>query len=378
MNRHDQSRDAGGRSEKEALFLRATYEWRQTIDALRDAVCLVDTRGCVLRCNRALQHLLKRPFEQITGQSIWRLVFGQDEPPAHCDLAAITDTEGAPREISFSQSFFGRWYDVTLLPITGDHGEILGAVHVLADISEIRKAEQALAQYAARLRKQSGLLRRLGSRMTSAEEEQRKRLARELHDRVGQILTAIGINLNYVSGMLSGESAALHERLDEAMNQVEQVSDRIRDVMSELRPMVLDDYGLPGALQWYAEQFSRRTGIRVSVVEAPDMPRLSLEVETVLYRIAEEAFTNISKHAAATAVSVTLGSTGSIYTMEITDDGQGFDVASKTALPGQAGWGLMTMQERAGSVGASLRVVSRPKGGTTIVVQEERDNEKLG
>ncbi len=376
MDRHDQSFDPGSGSEKEALFLRVTHEWRQTIDALRDVVCLVDTRGSVLRCNLALQQLLNRPFEQITGQSVWPLIFGQDVPPAHCDLAAIADREGAAREISFSQSFFDTWYDVRLRPVLGDGGEVLGAVLVMADISEIRNAEQALAQYAARLRMQSQLLRRLGSRMTSAEEDQRQRLARELHDRVGQTLTAIGINLNYVSGMLGGESAALHERLDEALNQVEQVSDRIRDVMSELRPMVLDDYGLPGALQWYAEQFSRRTGIKVAIHEGTAMPRLSHEVETVLYRIAEEAFTNISKHAEATVVTVTLGSADATFTMRITDDGLGFDVASKTEQPGQSGWGLMTMQERAVSAGATLRVLSAPEGGTTIVVEGECAEQK--
>jgi PAS domain S-box-containing protein len=370
VNRYDQSRDAGSGSEKEALFLRVTQEWRQTIDALRDVVCLVDTRGSVLRCNRALQQILNQPFEQITGQSVWSLIFGQDVPPAHCDLAAIADREGAAREISFSQSFFDTWYDVRLRPVLGDGGEVLGAVLVMADISEIRNAEQALAQYAARLR-------RLGSRMTSAEEEQRRRLARELHDRVGQILTAIGINLNYVRSMIGEQPPMLLERLDEALNQVEQVSDRIRDVMSELRPMVLDDYGLPGALQWYAEQFSRRTGIKVTIHDEAAMPRLSHEVETVLFRIAEEAFTNISKHAEATLVTVTLGSTDATFTMKIADDGLGFDVASKTDRPGQTGWGLMTMQERAASVGARLRVVSLPGGGTTIVVEEERRGTKI-
>jgi PAS domain S-box-containing protein len=370
VDRHDQSFDPGSGSEKEALFLRVTQEWRQTIDALRDVVCLVDTRGSVLRCNRALQQLLNQPFEQITGQSVWPLIFGQDVPPAHCDLAAIADREGAAREISFSQSFFDTWYDVRLRPVLGDGGEVLGAVLVMADISEIRNAEQALAQYAARLR-------RLGSRMTSAEEEQRRRLARELHDRVGQILTAIGINLNYVRSMIGEQPPMLLERLDEALNQVEQVSDRIRDVMSELRPMVLDDYGLPGALQWYAEQFSRRTGIKVTIHDEAAMPRLSHEVETVLFRIAEEAFTNISKHAEATLVTVTLGSTDATFTMKIADDGLGFDVASKIDRPGQTGWGLMTMQERAASVGARLRVVSLPGGGTTIVVEEERRGTKI-
>lgn len=536
VSSHDQSDGPGHGGRQQAFLLRATREWRQTLDGLRDAVCLIDPQGRILRCNRAMQRLLNRSFDRITGQSCWQLIYGQDEPPAHCDLIGRAASEGVVPEVSFSQCFHEKWYDITLLPVTDDNGQVLGAVYVMADISEIRDAERALSQYAARLRmvheidqsvldlkhpekvaqdvlqrlgwlapfvvasvtlfdfshgdavlyvvtnahpqdteggripadaawverlrvgeictvpdirlllppsrwaqsanglgiassvavplkaageligslnlglatdealppaqseiieqvavslavalqnshlfesvkEQRQLLRSLGSRMTSVEEEQRRRLARELHDRVGQILTAIGINLNYVRSILGDESPALLERLDESLDQVEQVSDRIRDVMSELRPMVLDDYGLPGALQWYGEQFARRTGIKVRVREEAALPRLSREVETALFRIAEEAFTNISKHAHADVVEVTLGSIDSSYTMKISDDGLGFDVASKTERPGQTGWGLMSMQERAMSVGACVDFVSRPKGGTTIEVREMLSDE---
>jgi len=136
-------------------------------------------------------------------------------------------------------------------------------------------------------------------------------------------------------------------------------------MMGELRPAVLDDYGLLAALHWYGQRFSQRTGLAVAVQGEELAPRLPSATETALFRIAQEALTNAAKHAQASQVTVTLEPVNGGARLTIADDGVGFDPATRR----QAGWGLMTMRERAEAVGAHLRVESAPGKGTQVVVE---------
>jgi len=208
-------------------------------------------------------------------------------------------------------------------------------------------------------------LRELSTRLVEIEEEQRHEIARELHDSVGQSLTALNINLSILQNQLNNQASKdIDTRLADSIKLVEQAVERIRDVMAELRPPVLDDYGLLPALRWYAEQYTGRTKIR-SVVLEPQIaiPRLPPSVETALFRICQETLTNISRHAEASQVSLSLDMVDGSPRLTIQDDGIGFD-------PSQAdtGWGLRIMCERAEAVGGRLVVESSPGKGTKVVV----------
>ena len=146
----------------------------------------------------------------------------------------------------------------------------------------------------------------------------------------------------------------------------------IRDLMANLRPPVLDDYGLLAALRWYGEQVTARTGLPVEVWGQEQMPRLSFVAETALFRIAQEALTNVGKHARATHVTVTLEEVPEGLRLTVADDGSGFDPAALPQRRERSGWGLITMRERAEALGGRLRVDSRPGEGTRIVVEVQR------
>ena len=150
-------------------------------------------------------------------------------------------------------------------------------------------------------------LRALTTRLAETEEVERQQLARELHDRVGQHLTALGINLNIVRGQMPEDTTEdVRERLDDTLALVKQTTQRIRDVMADLRPPVLDDYGLTAALDWYGRQFASRTGVTVTVQGEKLAPRLDAPTENALFRIAQEALTNVAKHAQAAQVIMTV------------------------------------------------------------------------
>ncbi len=222
-------------------------------------------------------------------------------------------------------------------------------------------------------REQREQLRTLAMRLAEVEETERQRLARELHDQVGQNLTALGLNLNIVRSQIPKKAADVAcSRLDDSLKLVEQMTERIRGVMAELRPPVLDDYGLVAALRWYGAQFASRVDIAVTVQGEEPVPRLDAPVENGLFRIAQEALTNVAKHAQATRATVALEIDGETVRLVVADDGIGFDPARVVGPNEHRGWGLLTMTERAEAVGGHFRVESGPRRGTRVIVEVAR------
>ena len=142
--------------------------------------------------------------------------------------------------------------------------------------------------------------------------------------------------------------------------------------MTELRPPVLDDYGFLAALHWYGQQFSDRSGLLVMVKGGELAPRLPLSIELALFRVAQEALTNVLKHSQASQVTMTLVALSGIARFTIADDGVGFDLASLHHPKEQPGWGLITMRERVEAVGGHLRVESAPGKGTRVIAEVTR------
>jgi signal transduction histidine kinase len=218
-------------------------------------------------------------------------------------------------------------------------------------------------------------LRSLSRRLVEAQEIERRRLAQELHDQVGQNLAALNINLNILRGQLSDTlTAQAGARLDESVRLVEETIEQIRGVTTALRPAVLDDYGLAAALRWYVQQFAKRTGLLVvRQFDARAMAlRLAPDVETALFRAAQEALTNVAKHACASQILVVLEINDQIVQLVVADDGVGFNTAEKHREGEYDGLGLIGMRERIEAVGGCVLVESAPGKGTRIVAEAPR------
>jgi len=211
-------------------------------------------------------------------------------------------------------------------------------------------------------------------RVVQVQEAERRALASQLHDLVGQKLTALSINLNIVrSQLLPRQMTQIGSRLDDSLKMVEETTESIRDVMTELRPAVLDDFGLAPALRWYALQFTQRTGVATSLVEQGNARRLAPAAEHALFRMAQNALANLAKHAQADEAVITLRTTPDSIGLSVADTGVGFDPLALEAPTRDHGWGLMIMRERAAAIGAKLNIVSAPGQGTTIEVKMEGD-----
>ena len=210
---------------------------------------------------------------------------------------------------------------------------------------------------------------RLLKQVLSAREEEQRRIARDLHDGIGQSLTSLLLGLRVAAEVPTFEEA--RARLGELRGITAALLDEVRRLARGLRPSVLDDLGLAAVLERYAADYTQAHGIAVDVV-APDLAlaRLPAEVETALYRIAQETLTNVLKHAAAKAVSLVVrrelgGASGVHLTVE--DDGRGFDSDALFQAPG-IGLGLLDIRERAALLNGSVTLESRPGSGTTVHV----------
>jgi signal transduction histidine kinase len=210
-------------------------------------------------------------------------------------------------------------------------------------------------------------LQLLSAKLITAQEEERQNIARELHDEVGQILTAIKVELAIAERRINASGGA-GELLDDAQSIADSALNTVRDLSHLLHPALLDDLGLPAAVDWYLQAFAKRYAIKTELVQEGMRKRLSPEVELAAYRVIQEALTNIARHAQAKSCRVTLRRAGERVEILIKDDGKGFDAAAAVDATGRRGMGLLGMRERAGQLKGSVRIESVIGAGTTVRV----------
>ncbi len=213
-------------------------------------------------------------------------------------------------------------------------------------------------------------LRALNRKLTIMQEAERKQLARELHDEMGQALTAISLNLSAITKSLPMKrSADLDERLAETVLLTDQSLDQIREISFNLHPTTLDDLGLVPTLNWYIKMYAKRVNIETEFEAINLDERLSSAIELALYRIVQEALTNVARHAEATKVSIMLWRQKSVFAL-VEDNGQGFDMAEIDDREiAKGGIGLVGMRERVILLDGKLDIHSAPRQGTRLTIE---------
>jgi two-component system, NarL family, sensor histidine kinase UhpB len=240
----------------------------------------------------------------------------------------------------------------------------------MMDITHRKRAEE-------QLRASRAALRLLATRHQDVREDERTRIAREIHDSLGQALTALKLQLASAQTAAASPAVApppLSARLRETAQMVDDLVKSVRRIATELRPPILDQLGLAAAVEWLAQDFARRTGIACTVKLHPIEGTISDEHATALFRIVQEALTNVSRHAAASAVDIELGIEGDCVALQINDDGRG--ITEKVAS-GPGSLGILGMRERAAALGGVLEVVPRAGGGTRVAAWFPRPRDRM-
>lgn len=246
------------------------------------------------------------------------------------------------------------WMEQVNQLICDETGQPVAIEGIARNITERKQAEEELRAAAVQLQS-------LSRRLVEAHEHERRHIARELHDEVGQVLTGLKLTLTVAA---SGAPPLLATTLSEAMTAINELMGRVRALTLDLRPALLDDMGLLPALGWYLDRYTPRTGVRVELRHQGTNRRFPAEVETVAYRVIQEALTNIARHARVSSATVLILADDQRLLLRIDDSGQGFD--SEAALAAHATGGLSGMQERVQLIGGVLTIESAPGGGTQI------------
>lgn len=258
--------------------------------------------------------------------------------------ARIAALDGTPRDVEIA---------IAALP---DHGQSALQM-VISDVTQRRHEQDAQD----RSRRQ---LRGLAASQVLAREDERRRIARELHDELGQRLTALKMELSTLDGGIAPQ--ALRQRLVQMMEMVDETIASVRHIAKDLRPAMLDDLGLNAAIEWLANDTSRRLGIEVTLQLDETEPASDDGAAITLYRIVQEALTNVARHARATRVRIALRQEGEGLTLTVQDDGAGF---KGDALDGEGSYGLVGIRERAYMLGGDLWIDSVPEGGVRLSVR---------
>jgi signal transduction histidine kinase len=208
-------------------------------------------------------------------------------------------------------------------------------------------------------------LRRLSQRLVQTQEIERSALSRELHDEVGQMMTALGIELGNLEKLRNSKGEAFRKHLEEVRRLNADSMRTIRDLAMGLRPSMLDDLGLEAALQWQGREFSRHTGVPATVEVDGNFDALTELQRTCIYRVVQEALTNCARHANAKNVLVSISAREDTVAVTVHDDGIGFN----TSAPSRGGIGLLGIRERVEALDGTLRITSHRGKGTTVEVE---------
>ena len=234
---------------------------------------------------------------------------------------------------------------------------------VVRDLSERKQAEKSLADSYTQLRDLTG-------RLVSAQEAERGRIAREIHDEFAQQLTGFNVDLSWLEKRVrESKSSSRTQWLDkiaEMQSQVKTTIQTVRRIATELRPALLDKLGLIPALEWQAKEFETRTGIRCDFQCGLEDLNWESDRSTALFRIFQEALTNVMRHAKARSVTASLTRDGNVVRLRVLDDGEGI---TDTEQLNRKSLGLLGMKERAFLVGGTLQITSEPGAGTTVEVK---------
>jgi len=283
---------------------------------------------------------------------------------AMLDLVDRIDQLSA-RELKESDAELNTTFDSLRLRLVWMLGITLGAGLLLAGFTVARtlRLERELEVRYEEGQRARSELQELSARLVSAQEEERRAISRELHDEVGQSLSALLMEAGNAAATVPSESPEIRKHVDSIKKLAEASVNVIRNMTLLLRPSMLDDFGLVPALEWQAREVSKRTGLRVNVAAEESADELSDALKTCIYRVVQEALHNCARHAHARTVKVVVRQERSKIVLSVEDDGRGFDAGRVRGL------GLVGMEERVNHLGGAFEIDSRPGAGTKVAVE---------
>jgi PAS domain S-box-containing protein len=353
-------RDVTAQRQAEEALRASEERYRRIVETAAEGIWMVDANWQTTFVNRPLEQMLGYRAEEFLGRHVLDFLDDEGQRILAEQLRLREEGQSEVYELRLRRKD-GKtlWAVLSTSPII-EEGQFTGALAMVSDITERKKTEEQVRDYTERLQT-------LSRRLVEAQEEERRHVARELHDEIGQVLTAVAISLHNLKGICPEEATA---QVEEGIAIVDRAIQQVRNLSLDLRPAMLDDLGLVAALRWCAERQGERAGCTIHFVARSSGTLLPPELKNTCFRVAQEALTNVLRHAGARNVWLELQETDEELRLSVRDDGAGFDLqaARQRASTGGA-FGLLSMQERVELLGGRITIDTSPGRGTTIHVR---------
>lgn len=335
-------------------------DFRSIFENATTGMVAADKTGNMRYFNEAFRAMLGYESDTLCGMHFTEFSFGDDIPGEMLLFGEILNRQR--NKYRLEKRFItcdGRilWVDVYVSSQCGNDGELVGFISVVSDITERKEFALALAESRQKLRT-------LASHQEQLLELERKHIAREVHDELGQLLTALKMDVSLIRLRFS-DNAALMEKTEDMRVLVERTIGVVRQVASNLRPAALD-FGLVPALEWLCEDFSQRGATNCRLENGGLEIALIDTQSTAVFRVVQESLTNVARHAQASEVVISLQADHCLLKVVVADNGQGFDIS---AIGKSSGFGLFGMRERMLALDGTLSIVSTPDLGTTVTIE---------
>jgi PAS domain S-box-containing protein len=328
----------------------AEHPYRLLVETIEEGAATLSDDGTVLYSNKSFAAFFGVPLEKFIGTPLYNFVSGNDAEFLKTLIlgAKLASTRGEIRLLRRSGK--PRTIRLTLSPNRELGLEAICAV--ATELTEIVDANEAL-------RVTETSLRQLSARLLQLQDEERRRIARDLHDVTGQKVAVLSMSLDRLARLTAQSKSETQESIKESRDTVGQIGEEIRTLSYILHPPLLDECGLASAVHWYAEGFQKRSGIKLEVAIDADVPRLSIDAETTLFRVVQESLTNVHRYSGSSAAKIKISQDSGEVQLEIIDYGHGIKTgAARAKLDGPAplGVGIPGMRERLHQLGGSLSV----------------------
>jgi len=344
--------------------LRAGEErFRQALEAARAGAWFWDIQSDAVQWSPENYALLGLPADEVTpSYDLWLSCVHPDDREAAQQHVETAVRERGALDIEYRVVWPDgtvRWINDAGRLLLNAQGEPTGMYGIQRDITRLKLGQLAL-------RRSEQQLRDLGANREQLLEDERARVSREIHDELGQALAVLKLDLTWLQQEALTTDEQATKRVRHALQLIDQTVDAVHRIAAELRPAVLDHFGLAEAIQWQLSEFKKRTGIAVRVHGAQFVPPMASASTITVFRILQEALTNVTRHAKASEVTVSLEAEGNVLTMTIRDDGRGF---VQEEIENTPSFGLIGMQERARSLGGAVRLEGVPGQGATVMLR---------
>jgi PAS domain S-box-containing protein len=332
------------------------------LDASINRIRLVDKDMKIIWANKTTTRELNIAPEDLIGYPCYRIFFDRNTPCDECPSKKALETgqiEHAVVHQPYSKGIEGESYwDNHSVPIKNESGDIVNLIQITRNITK-----QVLAE--KRLKSSQEELRNLADHLQAVREGERTTIAREIHDELGQALTALKMDISWIGKKLPKDQESLLEKARSISTLTDMTIKAVKRISTELRPGLLDDLGLLAAIEWQVEEFQDRTGLTCKFVIDPEDIAVDEKRSTVIFRILQEALTNVARHAQATRVTVSFKEKAHKWVLRIRDNGKGI---TEKQISDPQSFGLMGMRERVRMWGGEVKIKGVPDKGTTLTV----------